>query len=188
MFWIEFIIPCLYYSFSVLPAFPITVKWTLSIQLLSQNLKVKAVQLCLTLYNPMDCIVRGILQARILVWVAFPFSTGSSQPGDLTQVSCIAGRFFTSWATGKSKNTEVCSLSLHQWIFRTQETKWVSSIAGGFFTNWAIREAKKKKKNQNLSVVLTSSLPFYLTDRQSIQAPLIFSQSVSCLALFLWHP
>ena len=146
MFWIEFIIPCLYYSFSVLPAFPITVKWTLSIQLLSQNLKVKAVQLCLTLYNPMDCIVRGILQARILGWVAFPFSTGSSQPRDLTQVSCIAGRFFTSWATGKSKNTEVCRLSLHQWIFRTQETKWVSSIAGGFFTNWAIREAKKKKK------------------------------------------
>ena len=45
----------------------------------------------------------GILQARILEWVAMPFSTGSSQPRDQTQVSCIAGRFFTNWAT--SENT-----------------------------------------------------------------------------------
>ena len=43
-----------------------------------------------------DYTVHGILQARILEWVAFPFSRGSSQPGDRTQVSCIAGRFFTS--------------------------------------------------------------------------------------------
>ena len=44
-------------------------------------------------------IVHGILQARILEWVAFPFSRGSSQPRDQTQVSSIAGRFFTLWAT-----------------------------------------------------------------------------------------
>ena len=43
--------------------------------------------------------VHGILQARILEWVAFPFSRGSSQPRDRTQVSHIAGSFFTSWAT-----------------------------------------------------------------------------------------
>ena len=41
----------------------------------------------------------GILQARILKWVAFPFSRGSSQPRYQTQVSHIAGRFFTSWVT-----------------------------------------------------------------------------------------
>ena len=46
----------------------------------------------------MDYTVLGILQARILEWVAFPFSRASSQPRDRTQVSCIAGRFFTSWA------------------------------------------------------------------------------------------
>ena len=40
-------------------------------------------------------------QARILEWVAFPFSRGSSQPGDWIQVSHIAGGFFTSWATGE---------------------------------------------------------------------------------------
>ena len=54
---------------------------------------------------PMDYTVHGILQARILEWVTFPFSRGSSQPRDLTQVSHIAGRFFTSWATRKAQET-----------------------------------------------------------------------------------
>ena len=44
----------------------------------------------------MDYTVHGILQARILEWVAFPCSRGSSQPKDQTQVSCTAGGFFTS--------------------------------------------------------------------------------------------
>ena len=56
----------------------------------------KVAQSCLTLCDPMDYTVHGILQARILEWVAFPFSMGSSQPRDQTQVSHIAGRFFTS--------------------------------------------------------------------------------------------
>ena len=47
-------------------------------------------------FDPTDYTVHGILQARILVWVAFLFSRGSSQPRDQTQVSCIAGRFVTS--------------------------------------------------------------------------------------------
>ena len=59
-------------------------------------LKVKVAQSCLTLCDPMDYTVHGILQARILEWVAFPFSRGSSQPRDQTQVSCIEGGFFTS--------------------------------------------------------------------------------------------
>ena len=50
----------------------------------------------------MDYIVHGILQARILEWVAFPFSRGSSQPRDRTQVSHIAGGFFTNWAGQES--------------------------------------------------------------------------------------
>ena len=56
-------------------------------------------QLCLTLCNPMDYTVHGILQARILAWVAIPFSRGTSQPRDHIQVSHVAGRFFTNWAT-----------------------------------------------------------------------------------------
>ena len=54
----------------------------------------KVTQSCLTLSDPMDYTVHGILQARILEWVAMPSSRGSSQPRDQTQVSCIAGRFF----------------------------------------------------------------------------------------------
>ena len=45
----------------------------------------------------------GIAQARTLEWGAFPFSRGSSQPRDRTQVSCIAGGFFTSWATREAQ-------------------------------------------------------------------------------------
>ena len=64
------------------------------------------------LLRPMDYKVRGILQAIILVRVAFPFSRASSQPRDQTHVSRIAGGFFTSWATG---NTGVGSLFLLRW-------------------------------------------------------------------------
>ena len=60
------------------------------------TVKVKVARSCPTLCDPMDYTVHGILQARILEWVAFPFSRGSSQPRDQTQVSHIAGRFFTS--------------------------------------------------------------------------------------------
>ena len=61
-------------------------------------------QLCSTVWGPMDysllgSSVPGILQARILAWIAIPFSRGSSQPRDPSRVSCTAGRFFTVWAT-----------------------------------------------------------------------------------------
>ena len=59
----------------------------------------KVAQSYLTLYDPMDYTIHGILQARILGWVAFPFSRLSSPPRDQTQVSHTASRFFTSWAT-----------------------------------------------------------------------------------------
>ena len=67
------------------------------------EVKVEAAQSCLTLCNPMDYTVHGILKARILEWVAFPFSRTSSQARDQTQVSCIAGRFFISWATREAQ-------------------------------------------------------------------------------------
>jgi len=58
--------------------------------------KVKVAQSSPTLCGPMDYTVHGILQARILEWVPFPFPRGSSQPRDRTQLSCIANGFFTS--------------------------------------------------------------------------------------------
>ena len=60
------------------------------------KVKVKVTPLCPTLCDPMDYTVHGILQAKILEWVAFPFSRGSFQPRNRTRVSCIAGRFFTN--------------------------------------------------------------------------------------------
>ena len=78
--------------------------------------KVKVTQLCPSLYNPKDYTVHGILQARILEWVAFPFSRGSSQPRNQTRVSCIAGGFFTSWATK-------CLLPIH--IMKPWHLMWL---------------------------------------------------------------
>ena len=71
--------------------------------------KVLATQSCLTLFDPMDgnlpgSSVHGILQARTLEWVAIPSSRGSSWPRDWTQVSCIAGRFFTNWDSREWKS------------------------------------------------------------------------------------
>ena len=56
--------------------------------------KVKVTQSCPTPCDRMDYTVHGILQARILEWVTFPLSRGSSQPRDRIQVSCIAGSLY----------------------------------------------------------------------------------------------
>ena len=53
--------------------------------------------------SPAGSFVHGSIQVRILEWVRFPFSTGSSQPRDRTHISCIAGRFFTSWTTREAQ-------------------------------------------------------------------------------------
>ena len=70
--------------------------------------------------SPPGSSVHGILQARILEWVAIPFSRGSSQPRDWTQVSRIAGGFLPTEPKGKPKKTGVGSLSLLQGIFLAQ--------------------------------------------------------------------
>ena len=64
------------------------------------SVSVSVTQTSSTVCDPMDCSpagspVHGILQARILEWIAIPFSRGSSQPRDRTKVSHTAGRFFT---------------------------------------------------------------------------------------------
>ena len=66
-------------------------------------MKVQVAQSCPALCDPMDYTVHGILQAKILEWVAFLFSRGSSQPRDRTQVSRMAGRFLTSCTTREAQ-------------------------------------------------------------------------------------
>ena len=75
------------------------------------TIKVTVALFCLTFcdpmdYSPPDSSLHGILQARILEWVAIPFSRGSSQPRDQTQVFCITSRFFTIWATREAHNNK----------------------------------------------------------------------------------
>ena len=75
-------------------------------------------QLCPTLCNLMDCSPpgfseHGILQARIMEWVAILFSRVSSQPRDWTQVSSIVGKFFPFWATKEAHISIAISLSIH---------------------------------------------------------------------------
>ena len=103
------------------------------------------IQPWLSLCDPMGCSppgssVHGIFQARILEWVAIPFSKWSSPPRDQTWVSCSAGRFFASWATREVKWTEVaqpcltlcdpmdCSLpgSSVDGIFQARILEWVA--------------------------------------------------------------
>ena len=67
------------------------------------TMTVTITQSCPTLCNPMAYTVHGILQARILDWVAYPFSRGASQPRNQTQVSQISGRFFTRWSIRESQ-------------------------------------------------------------------------------------
>ena len=74
---------------------------------------VKVAQWCPTICNPMDYTVHGIIQARILE-NPLPFSRGSSQPRDRTQVSCIAGGFFASWATREAPVQVDAILNKHE--------------------------------------------------------------------------
>ena len=88
-------------------------------------------QSCPTLCDPVDCSpsgssVRGILQARILEWVAISFSRGSSWPRDQNQVSHIAGRHFTLWATREAHKV---SFKFIQWITKySRNLKMLSNI------------------------------------------------------------
>ena len=77
--------------------------------------KLKVAQSCLTLCDPMDYTVHGILQARILEWVAVPFSRGSSQLRDWTQLSWIAGRFLTSWVSHQGSPNQLTVKCIVSW-------------------------------------------------------------------------
>ena len=84
----------------------------------SINVKVIVAPLCPAFCDPMDYSVHGILQARILEWVVFPFPRGSSQPRNWTW-SLIAGGFFTSWATREAHLMYVRQILFCSFIQRT---------------------------------------------------------------------
>ena len=95
------------------------------------------------LSDPKDCSppgssVHGTHQARILEWVAIPFSRGSSWPRDQIQVSCVAGRFFTIWATWEAPYVfdweNAIALDTMHWNLasshREGKVSWVFSSCG----------------------------------------------------------
>ena len=107
---------------------------------LINNMKVKVefAQQCPTLWDPMDYTVHGILQARILEWVAFPFSRGSSQPRIELKSLVLQEDSLPAEPQGKPKYTGADSLSCLQCIFQAQESNQIPCFfAGRFFTNWA---------------------------------------------------
>ena len=104
------------------------------------------IQLSPTLSDPTDVVCQaplsmGILQTRILEWVAMSSTRGSFQPRDWTQVSDIADGFLPTKAPGKIKNTRMDRLFLLQGSFWPMSQIEVFCIAGRFFTSWVTREA-----------------------------------------------
>ena len=111
----------------------------------------------------MDCTVHGILQARILEWVTFPFSRGSSQPRDRTLVSCTAGDSLPAEPPRKPKNTGVGSLSFLQQIFPTQ----VSNL-GLLHCRWILQLIiKTQGKSKNTGVGSLSLLQWIFLTQES---------------------
>ena len=127
------------------PAMP-TMSWTSTeywwkynaLETLSRQVRgalwVKVTQSCPTLCDPMDYTLHGILQVRIVEWVAFPFSKGSSQPRDWTQVSRIAGRVFTSWTTREAPCIGIWIL--YHWA--TREVPSINTLKELVILQWSI--------------------------------------------------
>ena len=112
-------------------------------------MKVKVTQLCLTLYGPMDYTVHGILQARILEWVNFPFSRGSSQPWVKPRSPALQADSLPAEPQRKPKNTGVDSLFLLQGIFLTQE-----SNQGFLHCRWILYQLSYQRRILRDSVIL----------------------------------
>ena len=89
----------------------------------------------------MDYTVHWILQARILEWVAFPFSRDLPNLAIEPKSPALRANSLPAEPQGKPKNTRVGNLSLSSRSSQPRNRTGVSCIAGGFFTNWAIREA-----------------------------------------------
>ena len=142
--------------------------------------------------------VHGILQARILEWGAFPFSRGSSQPRDLTQVSHIAGGFSTSWATRKglfhgSKIPEVphCScMSSYRYLLHSKSTvsllRWLNGSTCQKPTVF------RTSSNYTLACLSKACFLFFAVcigwefSKSSSSVSSLFNNSIFILFLLIW--
>ena len=105
-----------------------------------------------TFWGPMNYTVHGILQARILEWIAFPSSKGSFQPRNQTQVSCIAGSLYQLSHKGSPRILEWVAYPF------SKESSWprnwtgVSCVADVSFTD--VEECPKSSQATNIGCVL----------------------------------
>ena len=106
----------------------------------SKEIKVKISQLCTTLWEPTDYRIQGILQARTLEWVAFPFSSGSFKPRTGSRVSSIAEGYFSSWAIREAQKESACKTGeqeMQVWFLR-----WEDPLEEGMATHSSILACK----------------------------------------------
>ena len=104
-------------------------------------MRVKVVQLCQTLCDPMDYIVHTILQARTLERVVFPFSRGSSIPGTEPRSPALQVVLYQLSHQGSPRILEWVAYPFSSRSSQPRNRTGVSRFVGRFFTNWAIREA-----------------------------------------------
>ena len=131
-------------------------------------------QLYVTLCDSMDCSPPGssvneIFQARTLEWVAISYSRGSSRRRDLTQVSCIAGIFFTNWATGEA--------------LESQHAQWLSVMQ---LVDATPLSSQKLWKLDGITAFLASSTSLFQLHFSllRVKANASFSQRIRAVALF----
>ena len=137
--------------------------------------------------------VYGILQERILKWVAIPFSRGSSWPNDQTWVSCIAGRFFTVWATRRThagldllirESLGLWAVSPFQFIPGRRKEVWIWPVFCILIaTNGALKRLSRHSCNQISS--FSSSLDLWAVQYLSNEQFLFFSLRLSEVYVFL---
>ena len=144
----------------------------------------------------MDYTAHGILQARILEWVAVLFSRASSQPRDPIQVSCIAGDSLPAEPLGKPKNTGVGRLSLLQQIFPTQESNWGLLHCKWIRTTWATREAQYVNSGiLSITMIITTITHHHHHHHHHLKCPtgnsvvtcILYSYTISIYFLITHH-
>ena len=161
-------------------------------------------QSCPTLCDPMDCSlpgssIHGIFQARVLEWVAIAFSRGSSWPRDWTQVSHIAGRCFTVWATREVQTWVWVNPGCWWWTGRpgVLQSMGLQRVGYDWATelNWTYKKPYLKKvlrfkrKWYKMSILFFSYIyPNY--GKVFVEIPLeisIFPNISQMLYICIWH-
>ena len=119
----------------------------------------KVAQSCPTLCDPLDYTVHGILQARILEWVAFPFSRRSSQPRDRTQVSHVAGGSLPAEPPGTPQksswvitNPTSFTVNYQEWLICSRGRLW--AVAGVQAAAPGGREGRRSSRSGSSGEIL----------------------------------